>query len=42
MADIAIVPSAWSANLFMSEIEAMNVKMSLELEPHTYPEPEAD
>lgn len=42
MADIAIVSSAWSANLFMSEIEAMNAKMSLVLEPHTYPIPETD
>lgn len=36
-ADIANVASSWVANIFWQELSAMNVKMKLELEPHTYP-----
>jgi ribosomal protein L37AE/L43A len=42
LADIAKVPSSWVANLFFNEARAMNVKMTFELNPHTYSRPEED
>lgn len=41
-ADIVNVSSSWVANLLMSETEAMNAKMTLELEPHLYSRPQSD
>lgn len=38
MADIVKVPSAWAANLFFNEAEAMGVKMKFGVEQRTYPE----
>jgi DNA-directed RNA polymerase II subunit RPB2 len=35
-ADICKVASSWASNLFMNEVEAMNVDMELKLTPFTY------
>jgi DNA-directed RNA polymerase II subunit RPB2 len=37
-ADIAQVDSSWVANLFMHEMQAMGVKVDLQLEPYSYTE----
>lgn len=42
LADIAYVPSSWTANLFFNEIEAMNVPIKFDLEPLAFSRNETD